>query len=305
MNMSTFASEIAEIPEVAHRCLSANKGLRLPRGLPCLGMGSSLYAGQAARYAGADLWPEAAAEFALHVSPDQVFERGILISQSGRSSETVWCRKRFREHIAITNDITSPLAEGASLVVDLRAGPEQASASKTYIATLVALLNGVGLDPASEVAVLGEGQDWARDAGQAIADFVAGAASDSIKGMLVIGSGAALGSARQAALVLSECIKYPVPGCSVGDYDHGPKEAAAGSALIFILSGGPEEERMLKLVQLVKSAGASVHVVKVPATHDRLAAIPAILPFNFAALELISRLGISQTFVLGRKITEV
>src|SRR2546423_8211018 len=68
----------------------------------------------------------------------------LAISQSGRSPDIVRvleaAREQGRPAIALTNELESPLARAADLVVPLFAGPERSvAATKTYLATLHAI----------------------------------------------------------------------------------------------------------------------------------------------------------------------
>ena len=79
----------------------------------------------------------------------------VGISQSGRSPDIVAVVEEARQQgaltVALTNDAASPLAETADHVVDLRAGPELATAAtKTYTTELLAAaLLSTALDPPS------------------------------------------------------------------------------------------------------------------------------------------------------------
>src|SRR4029077_3176303 len=79
----------------------------------------------------------------------------VGISQSGRSPDIVAVVEEARRQgaltIALTNDPDPPLAETADHVIDLRAGPELATAAtKTYTTELLAAaLLSTALDPAS------------------------------------------------------------------------------------------------------------------------------------------------------------
>ena len=87
--------------------------------------------------------------------PDLAEALVIGISQSGRSPDIVAVVEEARRQgaltIALTNDTDSPLAETADHVVDLRAGPEFATAAtKTYTTELLAAaLLSTALDPPS------------------------------------------------------------------------------------------------------------------------------------------------------------
>ena len=79
----------------------------------------------------------------------------VGISQSGRSADIVAVVEEARRQgaltVALTNDADSPLAETADHIVDLRAGPEPATAAtKTYTTELLAAaLLSTALDPPS------------------------------------------------------------------------------------------------------------------------------------------------------------
>ena len=111
------------------------------------GMGSSLAAARpaAARVAAAGVWANAieAGEL-LHYGLDGLPEGSlvVLISQSGRSAETLAVGQRLREAggrpiIAIVNDLASPMAGLADLVLPMNAGYEATVSTKTYISTFV------------------------------------------------------------------------------------------------------------------------------------------------------------------------
>ncbi len=80
----------------------------------------------------------------------------IGISQSGRSPDIIAVLAEARSQnavtVAITNDASSPLADAAAHVIDLRAGPELATAAtKTYTTELLAVaLLSHALDAPSE-----------------------------------------------------------------------------------------------------------------------------------------------------------
>src|ERR1700679_55702 len=70
----------------------------------------------------------------------------IVISQSGRSPDILRCAETAKAEganvIAFVNDEMSPLADIASVVVPLHAGPETSvAATKSYIAALSAILH--------------------------------------------------------------------------------------------------------------------------------------------------------------------
>ena len=140
--------EIREIPEKARLCYKNNRSIRLPENVPYIGMGSSYYAPLALKYLGCNIIPEIASEYYHYSSKNKDHNLAVLISQSGYSSETVWNIEKFTEYIALVNDTDSPLARSDKLkeLVELYAGVEKYSSTKTYVNTLITLYQGMGID---------------------------------------------------------------------------------------------------------------------------------------------------------------
>src|SRR3989344_3200422 len=154
--LSKTLEEIREIPKFAEICFDKNKGIKLPRDVYYLGMGASFTPMLAPYYAGAMLKPELASEYASYLSNNGRKALGVLVSQSGKSMETVACAQYFEEYTAITNDPDSALAKGKNLkdVFLLYAGGETSISSKTYINTLINLYSGFGFKIDNEVGRL-------------------------------------------------------------------------------------------------------------------------------------------------------
>ena len=90
--------EIKEIPEKARKVYKSTQKLKLPTGVPYLGMGSSYYAMLSIYYQGVNIRPEASSTFYNYLSKHVTSKSAVLISQSGKSSETLWCRELFDEY---------------------------------------------------------------------------------------------------------------------------------------------------------------------------------------------------------------
>lgn len=160
----------------------------------------------------------------LHMK-DQPF---ILVSQSGKSPDLLLSAEAARNAgalvIAFVNDVESPLAERAEIVVPLHAGPEKSvAATKSYIATLAAFAHLAGEwtgDSASLEAVDGLPQmlekAWAVDWSAGV-DLLAGAQS-----MFVLGRGLTLGVAQEAALKFKETSGIHAEAFSIAEVVHGP-----------------------------------------------------------------------------------
>jgi fructoselysine-6-P-deglycase FrlB-like protein len=148
----------------------------------------------------------------------------VLISASGRSAETLDRAARLRvgtQRIALVNDITSELAEGADVVVDMVAGPEDGQvACRTYRHTL-ALLLAMGIDrhavasaveeAARRTSQLLEQRDWLTSLDSAL---------DGSVGSFWLAPEARIGSALQSALMIREVPRRLAVACETGEWSH-------------------------------------------------------------------------------------
>jgi glutamine---fructose-6-phosphate transaminase (isomerizing) len=152
----------------------------------------------------------------------------ILVSQSGKSPDLLMSAEAARKAgalvIAFVNDMTSPLAGLAEVVVPLYAGPEKSvAATKSYIATLAAFAHLVGLWTCDAVL---------RDAVKLLPETLSTAwSSDWSAGvetladaqtMYVLGRGLTLGIAQEAALKFKETSGIHAEAFSIAEVVHGP-----------------------------------------------------------------------------------
>ena len=124
-----------------------------------------------------------------------------------------------------------------------------------------------------------------------------------IHGIYVIGSGPNIATAYEASLILSESTRLCFSGMPMAQYDHGPKETAANSIVIQIISKGKSWERSQKLNRPIVNAGAVVLTVEEPEVEEKFSVLHNIVPFNYLAYYLAQKLNISETFVVGGKVT--
>lgn len=299
--------EIHEIPERARDCHQRNKGLRLPERVPYLGMGSSFFAALALKYLGKPLICETASDYAMYFSTGRS-PLAVLISQSGQSSEVLWNRGLFAEYHSIVNELDSPLARGdnCSQVVPMHAGSEVGSATKSYVNTLVTLYCGHGLDPCPAIRLVKESmggyEDWGRSVAKAVKLELD---THPQKGLVVLGNGANLATAHQAALILAESIHRPVVSMPVAQFDHGPKEALGNSIVLIVDTNDPEKERTGHLKQLISLHGGTFHAWEESALPYFLSPISCSVPFFYLAAYLSSELGVEDVFAIGGKVTKV
>jgi glutamine---fructose-6-phosphate transaminase (isomerizing) len=69
----------------------------LPRQVPYLGMGSSYFAPLAFKYIGIDISPEIGSKYFHYLAPEQKLPLGMILSQSGKSSDALWCGLLFEK----------------------------------------------------------------------------------------------------------------------------------------------------------------------------------------------------------------
>lgn len=306
--MNPLLAEINEIPLRAKDFLEQSPSFSLPKGVPYLGMGSSYFAPLAFRYMGINIMPELASEYNNYLSKGSKPDLGVILSQSGESSESLWCAELFNSYIAITNNGNSSLANhpGVKSTVLLHAGEEKYSSSKTYINTLLALFKGFGFDLKGAVRLLSEKTEQYRRLGQIIAaDIYQKMSSERVHGVYLTGSGPNIATALEASLILSESTKLSFTGLPMAQYDHGPKETASGSIVIQIIAQGKSRDRAMKLSDKITKAGAHLITVEEPEAEENFSILNNIVPFNYAAAYLAEKMDIRETFAIGGKITTV
>ncbi len=271
-------------------------------------MGSSYFAPLTLYYCGAEINPLIASEYYYYLS-GQIQPQGVLLSQSGESSETVWNLEKFEGVVSITDQPSSSLGNAANVkqLVELKSGPEQYSSTKSYINTLIVLYQGLGIDCAPAVEALAanftsleaQGQDAARGIAQYTGNRVA-------KGLYVIGSGPNIGTAYQGALTLSETTKLSWIGMPVAQYDHGPKETAEDTVVIILNSHGKDEKRIRSLASTLQ-ANSNALIVELEEREitEELSPITLVAKLNWLMNYLADELGAGDTFKLGGKVTRV
>ena len=215
--------------------------------------GSSDYAGLYAKY----LWgafnrlPMALAApslFSVYQTPPDIDDALVIgISQSGQSPDIVSVMTEGRRQgaltLAITNDPSSPLAEGSELVIDLMAGAERAvAATKTYTCqlTAVAMLSAALAEDADR-------WDWLRRlpalANEVLAlDQIVEAAAERYRYMeqcVVLGRGFNYATAFEWAIKLKELAYVFADPYSPADFQHGPVALAhQGFPVLAVAPGG-------------------------------------------------------------------
>jgi glucosamine--fructose-6-phosphate aminotransferase (isomerizing) len=300
--------EIYDIPFHARLCYEKNKGLILPEKVPYIGMGSSYFAAVVLRYLGVKIFPELAGEYFHYIRMIKQFDNAVLISQSGRTTDLINCASCFREYTAIVNDPDSPVTKqpNLKLVVPIYAGEEKFSSTKTFINTLIVLYLGHGFDVKKTLNSIERRFPEFELTGKSIGTLlVKNIRNKKASCIHIIGSGPNVGTAYQAALMLSETTRFPFVAMSLTQYEHGFKETAENAIVIVINpSKGILFERTQLLMDTLRTAGAKVFEVNDPELDEIYTPFSSILPFFFLARYLALKLKIADPFVIGNKVTE-
>ena len=300
-------NELYDIPIQARLCYEKNKGLILPDKVPYIGMGSSYFAAITLRYLGVKIFPEMAGEFFYFIRNVKQFDNAVLISQSGRTTDVLNCASCFKEYTAIVNDLSAPLANlpNLKLAVPLCAGDERFSSTKTFINTLVVLYLGHGFDVKDVLDSIDHRFYEFELTGNTIGSALFKRIKRRKARCLILGNGPNTGVAHQAALMLSETVKYPFVGMSLTQFEHGYKEAAEDTVIIVINpKHGVLHHRTNELVNLLWSVNACVLEINDREIDEVYSPFTAVLPFYFMAKYLSSKLRIPESFQVGSKITE-
>lgn len=289
--------EILEQPDAVQRLLDSAETAfapiaaavrsRRPRFVVIAARGTSDNAGIYAQYLlgirnGLIVALAAPSTFTLYgARPDMADALVVGISQSGRSPDIIAVVEEARRQgaltLALTNDTGSPLAGMAHHVVDLRAGPERATAAtKTYTTELLAaaLLSGA-FDPLSsqetkDLAGLPALMSAALTA-EPDARELAAAHADRQRAV-VLGRGYSYPSAREWALKLQEMALVAAMSYSAADFEHGPLALAeTGLPVLAVAPSGTELEAQIDLLtRLKRDHGARLLVISDAASARRI-----------------------------------
>lgn len=308
---TTMYREAAEAPERVEDQLQRNadtlarlaEQLRAqpPVAMVTLGRGSSDHAATYARY----LVETRLGVLASSLSPSifSVFKAPLslanmlclAISQSGRSPDLLAAARAARDSgaivVALVNDPSSPLAEIASTIVPLGAGPERsAAATKSFITSLSAIAQLVALwsGDAAMQSALGQlpsalAQAWKED-WSPCRDML-----QSAQNLYTVGRGLHLGIAQEAAHKLKETCMIHAEAYSSAEVLHGPNELAGEDFPVLLFrSEDPSDASVVEAARRLAAQGASVMMagggdpgtLPVPsAPHPALAPILQIQPF--------------------------
>lgn len=201
--------------------------------------------------------------FSLYQSPPRLDGALVVgISQSGQSPDIVSvleaAQAQGRPTVAVTNEVSSPLAGVSDVVVPLHAGPETAvAATKTYTAQL-AVVAGISealagrRDTLNHLSTLADGalgvEGAAKTAAQAMATFEHAA---------VLGRGFNLATAFEWALKMQELSYVVAQPFSTADFLHGPIAVVdRGYPVLAVVAEGPTANDVLDALTRTREQGA-------------------------------------------------
>jgi glutamine---fructose-6-phosphate transaminase (isomerizing) len=203
----------------------------------------------------------------------------ILISQSGRSPDLLLSAEAAKKAgalvIAIINDVASPLAGMADIVLPIHAGPETSvAATKSFVGTLAAIAHLVAewrddADLRAALTGLGDTLDeaWAADWSPSV-DLFADAQS-----LFVLGRSLTLGVAQEAALKFKETCGLHAEAFSLAEVAHGPMALIKPGFPLLVFP--PQDRAALGVDALIdKFAARGAHIAMVGAAREGVMALP-------------------------------
>ncbi|MFC7133598.1 MULTISPECIES: glutamine--fructose-6-phosphate transaminase (isomerizing) [Salinibaculum] len=291
-----------------------------PTGVQFVACGTSyhaaLYGAQLFEHAGVPAQAFLASEYAA--SPPPIGDALVIgVTQSGETADTLSAlreaSRRGARTLAVTNTVGSTAARECDHVFYIRAGPEiGVAATKTFASQQAALnlltLATAGGDTRSVVPALrdlpGNVQALLDDSRAAdIAEIYEDASS-----YFFIGRGYHYPVALEGALKMKEITYKHAEGFAAGELKHGPLALVTEDTPVFAIVTGDNEmaTKTIGNVKEVEARDAPVvavtdgqsdveryadHVLRVPETHPRAAAVLANVQLQLVAYHVANRLG--------------
>jgi glucosamine--fructose-6-phosphate aminotransferase (isomerizing) len=279
---------------------------------------ASLYGTQLFQRAGVPAQTFLASEYAT--SPPPVGDDLVVgVTQSGETADTLSALReadrRGAETLAVTNTVSSTADRECDHTLLIRSGPEIGVAATKTFAGQLAALNLLSLATAETArdrrTVLPALRDLPGNV-QAVlddstAESVAGAYRDA-SAYFFIGRGLQYPVALEGALKLKEISYEHAEGFAAGELKHGPLALVESDTPVFAVVLG-DDERAQKTVGNIKEVEArdapvvavtdrqndahlyADHVLDVPATHPRAAALLANVQLQLVAYHIADDLG--------------
>lgn len=217
----------------------------------------------------------------------------LSISQSGRSPDLLAAQEAFANtrgtRLALVNDLASPLAAAADIVLDQSAGAEQSVAATKSVSCSLLVLD---LLAAALVGRIDDNEAYGAAVAIAVEQALASphdlAALDAIASAFVIGRGDSLPVAAEAALKLKEVADLHAEAISAAEVMHGPR-ALAGKRLGVLGFAGPGAAGASVVEALRALAEQGSPATLVAASDQGSAAALALLAGFYAALPGLAR----------------
>jgi glucosamine--fructose-6-phosphate aminotransferase (isomerizing) len=252
----------------------------------------------------------------------------IGISQSGASPDVVAvlaeAREQGRPTLALTNDVTSPLAGTAEAVVPLEAGEEHAvAATKTYVNSLgaVALLFAeMSDDAAAREELAGMPDALARQIALSLDHPPPLDEYRDAVGLTVVARGVNYGTGYEIALKIRELSGLVTEAYSPADLMHGPIAAIQPEwPVVVVAPSGPARPSVEEIVPPLRARGARLVAISdvqavlrrartklllAPGVPEWLSPLTAVVPGQVTALRLARLRGLDLDHPAGlRKVT--
>jgi CRISPR-associated protein Cas5a/b/c len=257
--MTVTSEEIASQPACWREAaaLAATSDLLLPHPdehVAALGCGTSWFIAQAyaARRAELHLAKGVTDAFTpTELPPTRRFDRTVVISRSGTTTEAIDVVKRFQLEAIKTSVVTavgdSPLAKEAGHLVVLPFADERSVVQTRFATSALALLR----------ANLGEDLEPAIADGQTAVDMPLPHDPTAFDHFVFLGHGWSVGLAHEAALKLREACQAHTESYPAMEYRHGPIAVAGRTTLVWIL-GTPDPS----VAEDIAATGATVRVAQ-------------------------------------------
>lgn len=184
----------------------------------------------------------------------------VVISQSGQSPDILGVAEEGRRQgapvLAITNDVSSPLAQASDFVIDICAGKEKAvAATKTYTAQLMAIaMLSVVMNPEDiRISNLNRIPEIVKEVLNQ-EDIVRRAANEymTMEQCVVLGRGFNYATAYEWSLKLKELAYVVAEPYSSSDFQHGPVAVVSRDfPVLAVVPEGAVFEDMLSLLSFL------------------------------------------------------
>lgn len=277
---------------------------------------AALYGAQLFQAAGIPAQAFLASEYVT--SPPPTEEALVVgVTQSGETADTLSAlreaRRRGARTLALTNVVGSTVARECDHVLYIRAGPEIGVAASKTFASQLAALNLLSLATANghDRDVLGALRDLPSTVQEIIDDSTAESVAEEyldVDAYFFIGRGLNYPVALEGALKLKEITYRHAEGFAAGELKHGPLALVTeNTPVIAIVTGDGELARKtVGNVKEVEARDAPViavtdgqsdveryadHVLTIPETHPRTAAVLASVQLQLFAYHTAARLG--------------